>query len=142
METTEVVKHDYPNDAEEIQYRVVADDELRLLHPIFERLGWPLPDPSFAKAVVAEAGKGQDKLILGFQVVQFIPHAEPLWVNSAARGIGVAEGLVEATMHYLEQDCKIKRYLCTAEQGSFAARLAESNGMVAFPGTLYVKQVE
>lgn len=138
---TEVVRHNFPNDAATVEYRVVADDELRLLHPIFERLGWPLPDPNFAKAIVAEAGNGDDKLVLGFQVVQFIPHAEPLWINPHVRGTGIAEGLVEETMHYVENDCKIKRYLCTAKPGSFAARLAEKYGMVQFPGALFVKQI-
>lgn len=127
--------------AHEIKYRVVAEDELKMLTPMFQDLGWPIPDPNFCKAIVAEAGEGKDAIICGFQLVQFITHAEPLWINPHLRGTGVAEGLVEATVHYVENDCKIKRYLCVAKPGSFAARLCEKHGMIANPGTLYVKQV-
>lgn len=135
-----------PTDAtarpENIRYRVVADGEMEVLGPLFARLGWAMPEPGMAKAVVAEAGEGKDALILGFTLVQFVPHNEPMWVHPGMRGTGVAEGLAEAVIHYIEVDCHIKRYLCVAKPGSFAARLAEKHGMRPYPGTLYVKQIE
>jgi GNAT superfamily N-acetyltransferase len=128
-------------DKEEVHYRVIADRELVILNPLLEKLGWPALDPDMCKVVVAEAGAGDEALILGFQVVQFVTHAEPMWVHPDLRGSGVAEGLVEATAHYIEQDCHIKRYLCVAKPGSFAARLCEKYGMRAVSGQLYVKQI-
>jgi GNAT superfamily N-acetyltransferase len=124
-----------------VHYRVVADAELLLLEPLFRKLGWALPDPDFAKAVVAEAGEGPDALILGFSVVQFVPHSEPMWVDPNCRGTGIAEGLMAAVTHYIELDCHIRRYLCVAKPGSFAARLCERNHMALYPGQVWVRQV-
>ena len=31
---------------EDVHYRVVKDEELALLTPLFTRLGWPAPDPA------------------------------------------------------------------------------------------------
>src|SRR6266403_2415874 len=90
---------------ESVHYRILADDELRLLHPVFERLGWAPPDPNMCKAVVAEAGEGEQAMVLGFSIIQFVTHSEPMWINPDCRGMGVAEGLVEATVHYIERDC-------------------------------------
>src|SRR5947209_5941531 len=80
---------------EEIHYRVIQDNELTILHPLFHKLGWAMPDPNMCKVVVAEAGESQEALICGLAMVQFIPHAEPMWVNPDMRGTGVAEGLAE-----------------------------------------------
>lgn len=124
-----------------VHYRIIADEELALLHPLFTRLGWALPDPSMCKAIVAEAGEGESALILGFVMVQFITHAEPMWVNADCRGMGLAEGLTEAAIHYIEHDCGIKRWVCTAKPGSLAARLAEKYGLRP-AGEMWVKQVE
>lgn len=127
---------------EEVHYRVIQDAELSILHPIFARLGWPLPDHAMAKVVVAEAGTGASALILGLCVVQFIVHSEPMWVHPAARGLGIAEGIVEQVMSYIENDCKIKRYICIAKPGSFAARLCEKYGYRTWPGQVFVRQLD
>jgi GNAT superfamily N-acetyltransferase len=127
----------------QVTYRVVSDGELQFLAPLFAKLGWPPLDPDYAKAVVAEIGHGPDAIICGFQVVQFVVHSEPMFVEPSMRGTGIAEGLAEATRHYIEKDCRIKRYVSTAKPGSFGARLAEANGMELKPGTaLYVKTVK
>ena len=80
---------------EEVHYRVVQDSEILMLKPLFDRLGWPVPDPDMAKVIVAQAGLGKDGVILGFSVVQFVTHCEPLWVHPSMRGTGVAESLIE-----------------------------------------------
>lgn len=126
----------------EVQYRVVADSELEILGPLFQRLGWPVPNPDMAKAIVAETGSGKDGLICGFGVVEFIPHVSSLWVDPMMRGTGIAEGLVEKVVSYVERDCGIKRYVCLAKAGSFSARLAEKYGMKRCPADTYMKQIE
>lgn len=136
-----VVKHDFPNGAEEVRYEVVAQEEMAVLFPLFDRLGWPRPDPEFAKIVVVKAGTGDDALVLGFQVVEFILHAGTMWLNPHVRGTGIAEGLAAQVMNYIEHDCKIKRYVSVAKPGSFGARLAEKYGMVKSHNDLYVKTV-
>lgn len=113
----------------DVAYRVVAEEEMAYMEPVFARLGWTLPDPAYGKVVVAEAGG----MILGFAVVQFMLHAEPQWVNPLIRGTGVAEGIAKAVQTYIEKDCKVTRYLVTAKPGSFGARLAEGIGMTALP---------
>jgi hypothetical protein len=128
--------------SEEVHYRVISGEELERLGPLMNRLGWPTLDPEFSKVVVAEAGEGESALICGFGVVQFVPHAEPMWVDPNLRGTGVAEELVSQVQHYIEVDCKIKRYVCVAKPGSFAARLCEKHGMVPYNGQVYVRQVE
>lgn len=127
--------------SEAVHYRVIQDDELMILHPQFERLGWMVPDPDMCKVVVAEVGEGKDAIICGFQVVQFVTHAEPLWIHPSMRGTGVAEGLIGATIHYMEVDCKIKRWVVMVKAGSFAARLVEKYGLRHYPGEMWVKQV-
>lgn len=113
----------------EVEYRVVQDKEMEYMEPVFARLGWTLPDPAYGKVVVAEAGG----MILGFAVVQFMLHAEPQWVNPLIRGTGVAEGIAKAVQTYIEEDCKVTRYIVTAKPGSFGARLAEGIGMTILP---------
>ncbi len=127
---------------EEVHYRVVQDSEILMLKPLFDRLGWPVPDPDMAKVIVAQAGLGKDGVILGFSVVQFVTHCEPLWVHPSMRGTGVAESLIEQTVHYIEHDCHMKRYVVSAKEGSFAARLAQQYGMRPLLGmSVYVKDV-
>lgn len=139
---TEVVKHNFPNGAQEVRYEVVAQEEMAVLFPLFNKLGWPLPDPEFAKIVCVKAGTGDDALVLGFQVVEFICHAGSMWLNPHVRGTGIAEGLAEQVMHYIENDCHIKRYISVAKPGSFGARLAEKYGMIRSKSDLYVKTVK
>lgn len=127
--------------AEAIRYRVVSNEEMEILAPLFAKLGWPMPEQEFAKVVVAEAGEGKDAVIIGFQVVEFIVHAGWLWVHPALRGEGVAEEISRQTVHYIENDCKIKRYICTAKPGSFGSRIAVANGFKLVPQEMYVKQV-
>jgi hypothetical protein len=142
MGTDAIVKATANEQYEKVHYRVVENAEMTLLKPLFDRLGWPAPDPDMAKVIVAQAGLGKDGVILGFSVVQFVTHAEPMWVHPNVRGTGVAEGLVEKTRHYIEDDCHIKRYVVAAKVGSFAARLAESHGMHPLPDlSLYVKVI-
>jgi ribosomal protein S18 acetylase RimI-like enzyme len=128
-------------DATEVHYRVVSDHELELLRPMFTKLGWAMPNPDMAKVIVAETGEGADGIICGFAVVQFVTHAEPIWIHPELRGTGIAEQLVEKVVSYIERDCKIDRWVAVAKPGSMAARLCEGQGMVAYPGQLYVKQV-
>ena len=128
---------------ETVHYRVVQDSEIALLKPLFDKLGWPLPDPDMAKVIVAQAGLGSDGVILGFGVVQFVTHAEPIWVHPSARGTGIAEEVMAQVVNYIERDCHIKRYVVAAKDGSFGARLAESNGMRPMIGySVYVKSLE
>lgn len=132
-----------PIPPDDIRYRVIANKELTLLTPLFLQLGWPAPDPTTSKAVVAQIGTGPDSLICGFAMVQFVVHNEPMWVHPGMRGTGIAEGLADAVTHYIEEDCHIKRYVCSAKEGSFAARLAEKHGMHLWQGMrIYVKQLE
>jgi hypothetical protein len=65
-----------------------------------------------------------------------------MWVHPAARGMGIAEGIVEQVMSYIENDCKIKRYICIAKPGSFAARLCEKYGYRPWPGQVFVRQLD
>lgn len=127
---------------EQVHYLVIQDSEIALLKPIFDKLGWPTPDPDMAKVIVAQAGLGKDGVILGFSVVQFMTHAEPMWVHPSMRGTGVAEELVRETVHYIEHDCHIKRYVVSAKEGSIAARLAMAHGMRPLLGmSVYVKDL-
>jgi GNAT superfamily N-acetyltransferase len=126
---------------EQVHYRIVSGSEILLLKPLFDRLNWPAPDPDMAKVIVAQAGLGKDGVILGFSVVQFVTHAEPLWVHPSMRGTGVAEELVRQTVHYIEDDCKIKRYVVSAKPGSMAARIAVNNGMRPLGCEVFVKTI-
>lgn len=132
---------DHGNDPEEVRYRIVDGEEMAKLRPLFDALGWALPDQDMAKVVVAEAGTGDKAVICGFTVVQFILHAEPMWVHPSMRGTGIAEALVAQTVHYIEDDCHVKRWMAVAKEGSFAGRLIAAQGMTMIPGNVFVKMV-
>jgi GNAT superfamily N-acetyltransferase len=128
-------------DQSSIHYRILADEEMQRLAPLFFKLSWDMPDPDKSKILVCEAGEGDDALILGFAVIQFVAHAEPFWVHPDMRGSGIAEDLMGHIVHYVENDCKLGKYIAIAKPGSFGARLCEANGMTPFPGQVYVKQI-
>jgi hypothetical protein len=147
VETPEILPSSHPTPnigVEDVQFRLLEENEVDLLQPLFEKIGWAdaMPDPAYSKIIVAEAGKGKNVLILGFSVVQFLCHVEPMWIRPDTRGTGLAEALSHATVEYVERESKVKRYVCVAKPGSFSARLAESVGMRPIPGQVYVKQTK
>jgi hypothetical protein len=65
-----------------IEYRYLTPDEYESLRPIFEENGGDLPDSQLSAIYAAF----DDERIVGFQVLQYVPHAEPRWVAEDYRG--------------------------------------------------------
>jgi hypothetical protein len=65
-----------------IEYRFLAPEEYEGLRPVFEENGGDLPSPQLSAIFAAFS---EDKVV-GFHVLQYVPHAEPMWVDPEFRG--------------------------------------------------------
>jgi len=87
-----------------------------------------------SRILVAEDSEGK---LVGFQVLQLVPHVEPLYVAPSARATGLAEELVERMVKFLGE-VQIRGYLASAES-PFAAQLCEKHGMTKLDYPVYAK---
>lgn len=67
---------------EKVQYRWLMPEEYEALAPVFAEHGGDIPDPNYSFVYTAWQG---DELV-GFHVLQYVPHAEPMWIKPEARG--------------------------------------------------------
>jgi hypothetical protein len=65
-----------------IEYRYLAPEEYESLRPVFEANDGDLPDPQMS--AIHAAFDGDE--IVGFHVLQYVPHAEPMWIKDTHRG--------------------------------------------------------
>lgn len=82
-----------------ITYKWIDGDELLALEPIMEKRGWTSLNNRTARAFCAYDG---DKLV-GFHVLQMFPHCEPLYVDPAYRGSGIADHLAEGMLTFMRE---------------------------------------
>ena len=61
-----------------IKYRWLAPNEFSLLVPVFAEYEAELPNPALS-AVYGAFNDAQE--LVGFHVVQLMPHAEPMWIH-------------------------------------------------------------
>ena len=121
-----------------VSYIQLIGKQVEQLKPILDKLGWAVPHPVNAVAVTA-VYQGR---VVGFFVLQLIPHAEPMWVSPEVRGTGIAEELLAKGKEILvESGAKGWLSICT---NPFSERLAAQLGMepAEKQGVLYVKQEE
>ena len=122
-----------------VKYRWVdgptcEDEDWDRIEEILKARGWMSLNRTTSRILVAEDSEGK---LYGFQVLQLVPHVEPLYVAPAARASGIAEELVERMVKFLGE-VKIRGYLATAES-SFAAQLCEKHGMTKLDFPVYAK---
>ena len=111
-----------------------TDEDWNRIEAILVTRGWMSLNRQTSKILVAEDADGK---LYGFQVLQLVPHVEPLYVAPSARATGLAEELVERMVKFLGE-VQIRGYLATAES-PFAAQLCEKHGMAKLEYPVYAK---
>ena len=109
-------------------YRLLPPSEWDVLSARFATYGGRLPDPRTSQIAVAE----EDGVIVGFLVLQFVPHLEPLWIDEAHRGKVYWPKL----QRLLEDHLDAGDYFVFAPTDRMA-ELADAAGLEALPWTLY-----
>jgi len=116
-----------------MEYRFLAPEEFELTRPSMEENGGEVPDPS--QSAIAAAFDG-DRLV-GYAVLQLIPHLEPVYIAPEARGKvdwrrfqTMLEGLFEASGMYL-----------TTTDNPRVAKMCERAGMEELPYRVFTKAV-
>lgn len=110
------------------------DADWERIEAILVTRGWMSLNRATSRILVAEDA---DRKLLGFQVLQLVPHVEPLYVAPSARATGLAEELVERMIKFLGE-VQIRGYLATAES-PFAAQICERHGMTKLEYPVYAK---
>jgi GNAT superfamily N-acetyltransferase len=77
-----------------------------------------------------------DGEIIGYVPVQLVPHLEPLYVDKAFRGTGVAEQLADDMCEWL-QEIQARGWMAVAEHPA-AKRLCEREGAHRVESPVYV----
>lgn len=65
-----------------IKYDWLLPSDFHTLEPIFQEYGGDLPDPNLSAIRVARNDEGR---IVGFAVLQLIPHLEPMFIEEGYR---------------------------------------------------------
>ena len=74
-----------------MEYRILEKHEVSRLAPVLYALGWKILYPEASTILAAE----EDGEIVGFCVMQVLPHLEPEWVKESHRGTGLADELAK-----------------------------------------------
>jgi GNAT superfamily N-acetyltransferase len=78
----------------------------------------------------------RDGEIVGFCVLQMLPHLEPLFVDKSVRGTGVAEELADRMVEWMHE-IKARGWMTVAEHPA-AKLLCEREGMHRMDAPVYV----
>ncbi|MGH7182114.1 MAG: GNAT family N-acetyltransferase [Nitrospiraceae bacterium] len=116
----------------DITYAWLDGDALDQLEPILESRGWTTLNKPSSRAIGAFDG---DNLI-GFIVLQMVPHTEPLYVNPDYRGSGVAESLA-ILMRTFMVEIGSRCFMVTADTPE-AVKLCEAHGMKRIDSPVYL----
>lgn len=95
--------------------------------------GWMSLNRPTSRILVAEDADGA---LLGFVVLQFIPHTEPLWVAPSQRGTGLAEQLADKIIEFMVE-IGARGWVAVADS-PVAAQLCEKVGMTKLESPVYV----
>ncbi|MGH7184504.1 MAG: GNAT family N-acetyltransferase [Nitrospiraceae bacterium] len=118
--------------AKTIEHRWLDGDELDQIQLILQNRGWtPLNKPT-SRALAAFDG---DKLV-GFIVLQLVPHTEPLWIDPDYRGSYIAEGLAQGMRQFM-RSIEARCFMVMADN-PHAVRLCEESGMQLVKSPVYI----
>lgn len=116
-----------------MEIRFLEPDEWYLIESLFERQGAPVPDPKWAKVLVAiDGGK-----VVGTICMQLVLHAEPIIVDRKYQGKGLAQELSEVADGYMQACGVTGAYTQPLREG--AKRIARAMGYEEAEAPLYVK---
>jgi L-amino acid N-acyltransferase YncA len=89
----------------------------------------------FSRILIAEDADGK---ILGFSVIQMMPHVGPMYVAPSERGSGLAEELADKTLDYLKSE-QARGWLVVAEHPS-TQKLCLDRGMNRLPFPVFTTE--
>lgn len=95
--------------------------------------GWMALNKSTSRVLLAEA----DGELAGFYCLQMAPHVEPMFVQPALRGSGLAEELADRMQAFLIE-VHARGYYAVADN-PLVAKMCEARGMERIPSPVYVK---
>jgi GNAT superfamily N-acetyltransferase len=115
----------------EVRYKRLAPEAVKYFCSRLPEIGVTVPHPESANIVVAEL----EEKIIGFIVLQLMVHTEPIYIDPAHRGSGIAEKLAEEAEKLLKE-IDARAVVCIAT-GRAVEVLCEFMGMKRIEGTLY-----
>lgn len=117
-----------------MQLRWLYRHDLVQLEPILKARGWMALNHDNAAALAAFDANGT---LVGFLCVQHVPHIEPLYVDPAYRGTGLAESLADGVAEALRVTNCRGAFLIANNPAS--AKLAEKFEMTKIEDPIYFK---
>jgi hypothetical protein len=94
--------------------------------------GWPSLNRTLTRILVAF----REDEIVGFHVLQFFPHTEPMWVDESERATGLAESLADQMVKFMT-DVKCRGWLVIADS-PHVRKLCEDRGMTRVKSPVYI----
>lgn len=131
--------------AADITYRwLIADDDIYLdaVETTVRAMGWtPLPDRSLLDRTYRVFGAfvytdTHQNLLVGFLIVQLIPHTEPLYVTPRYRGSDIARELSSHVFSYMLQS-STRGFMVVADN-PIAVQLCEQLGLRKVDSPVYI----
>jgi hypothetical protein len=126
------------SDAADITFRWIdgptaSQEDWDRIEAILASRGWMQLARATSRIRVAE----RDGVLLGFHVLQLMPHAEPLWVKPSERASGLADQLANDMLDFLVE-IHARGWIVVADS-PHAAKLCEAREMTKIESPVYVK---
>jgi len=102
----------------------------RVCDVVAER-GWMALNRTYTRVLLAR--RGED--IVGFHVMQLVPHTEPLYVAPTERGTGIAEEMADRMVEFLK-GANVRGWITIADS-PHAKALCEERGMTRIKSPVY-----
>lgn len=116
-----------------VTYEWLKSDDPRMerVHQVIVERGWIPLSPQYASVLVAL----QNDSVIGFFVLQAMPHCGPIFVDYDHRGSEVTIQLIRRMLDFLrDSDC---RGFLVIPETRFSERACEENNMVRLPYPVY-----
>ena len=117
----------------ELTYKWLDNEQIAALDPIMFARNLPALNRETTRVRAAYDG---DKLV-GFLVLQLMPHLEPLWVDRDYRGSEIANTLVDDMFAFVAE-CGIRGFVCIADSPIVEGMCVE-RGLQAVESPVYIK---
>jgi Acetyltransferase (GNAT) domain len=111
--------------------RPATREEWDAIDEVCAARGWMSLNRSLTRVLVAK----RSDVIVGFHVMQLVPHAEPLYVNAAERGTELAAQLADRMLEFLVS-VNARGWFVVADS-PFAKTMCEERGMTKVKAPVY-----
>jgi GNAT superfamily N-acetyltransferase len=112
--------------------RPATREEWEQIDDICAIRGWASLNRVLTRILVAWRGEK----IVGFHVMQFWPHLEPLFVVPSERGTGLAEQLADRMVEFVTE-AKARGWIVIADS-PYAKKMCEDRGMTKIKSPVYI----